>query len=98
MDCPNGQRLAFTYNENGLERITTPLRKCAVRYNAGADASCRSTMRSDAEHSTAMRGDYLVDVVHTDEGITHYEYGDENGQLDCTRCLLSPGVSTAHLF
>ena len=25
-------------------------------------------------------GDYLVDVVHTDEGITHYEY-DENGRI-----------------
>ena len=25
-------------------------------------------------------GDLLVDVVHTDEGITHYEY-DENGHI-----------------
>ena len=37
-------------------------------------------MRSDAGPSIAMRGDLLVDVVHTDEGITHYEY-DENGHI-----------------
>ena len=77
VDCPNGQRLAFTYNENGLERITTPLGNVL-------EVQCRGgrilQITDEIERRTQYRyeGDYLVDVVHTDEGITHYEY-DENG-------------------
>ena len=79
VDCPNGQRLAFTYNENGLERITTPLGNVL-------EVQCRGgrilQITDEIERRTQYRyeGDYLVDVVHTDEGITHYEY-DENGHI-----------------
>ena len=79
VDYPNRQRLSFAYNENGLERITTPLGNVL-------EVQCRGgrilQITDEIERRTQYRyeGDYLVDVVHTDEGITHYEY-DENGHI-----------------
>lgn len=76
---PNRQRLTFTYNENGLEQITTPLGNVL-------DVKCREGMILQITDEIGRRtqyryeGDYLIDVIHTDEGITHYEY-DENGHI-----------------
>ena len=53
-DYPNGQRLSFVYNENGLKG-SQHRSEMYWRYNAGVDASYRSPTRSDAGHSTAMR-------------------------------------------
>ena len=79
VDCPNGQRLAFTYNENGLERITTPLGN-VLEVQCSGGRILQITDEIERRTQYRYEGDYLLDVVHTDEGITHYEY-DENGHI-----------------
>ena len=79
VEYPSRKRLAFAYGEEGLERITTPLGNVL-------EVECRGgrilQITDEIGRRTQYRyeGDCLVDVVHTDEGITHYEY-DENGHI-----------------
>lgn len=79
VEYPNHQRLMLSYGEEGLERITTPLGNVL-------EVECRGgriqQITDEIGRRTQYRyeGDLLVDVVHTDEGITHYEY-DENNHI-----------------
>ena len=79
VEYPSRQRLVFSYGEEGLERVTTPLGNVL-------EVECRGghilQITDEIGRRTQYRyeGDCLVDVVHTDEGITHYEY-DENGHI-----------------
>ena len=73
------QCLAFSYTEEGLSRIVTPL-------NNVLEAESRKGRLLQITDEIGRRTQYryaedlLTDVVHTDEGITHYEY-DENGSI-----------------
>lgn len=79
VEYPSRQRLIFSYGQEGLERITTPLGNVL-------EVECRNghilQITDEIGRRTQYRyeGNYLVDVVHTDEGITHYEY-DDNGHI-----------------
>ncbi len=79
VEYPNRLRLLLSYDEEGLQRITTPLGNVL-------EVECRGgrilQMTDEIGRRTQYRyaGEYLIDVVHTDEGITHYEY-DENGHI-----------------
>ena len=79
VEYPNRQRLAFSYTEDGLSRIVTPL-------NNVLEAESRKGRLLQITDEIGRRTQYryaedlLTDVVHTDEGITHYEY-DENGSI-----------------
>ena len=79
VEYPNRQRLAFFYTEDGLSRIVTPL-------NNVLEAESRKGRLLQITDEIGRRTQYryaedlLTDVVHTDEGITHYEY-DENGSI-----------------
>ena len=79
VECPNDQRLTFAYGEEGLKQITTPLGNVLeVECSKGHILQITDEIGRRTQYRYA--GDYLVDVVHTDEGITHYEY-DENGHI-----------------
>ncbi len=79
VEYPNRQRLTFFYTEDGLSRIVTPL-------NNVLEAESRKGRLLQITDEIGRRTQYryaedlLTDVVHTDEGITHYEY-DENGSI-----------------
>ena len=76
VEYPNGQRIKFSYNEDGLKQIKTPIGNTL-------DVKCQNgrimhiTDEIGRRTQYRYRGDYLIDVVHTDEGITHYEYDDK---------------------
>lgn len=79
VEYPNHLRLLFSYGEEGLERITTPLGNVLeVECRGGRILQITDEIGRRTQYRYA--GEYLVDVVHTDEGITHYEY-DENGHI-----------------
>ncbi len=79
VEYPNRLRLMFSYNGEGLERITTPLGGVLeVECQGGRILQITDEIGRRTQYRYA--GEYLVDVVHTDEGITHYEY-DENGHI-----------------
>ena len=79
VEYPNNQRLTFAYGEEGLKQITTPLGNVLeVECSKGHILQITDEIGRRTQYRYA--GDYLVDVVHTDEGITHYEY-DENGHI-----------------
>ena len=79
VEYPNDQRLTFAYGEEGLKQITTPLGNVLeVECSKGHILQITDEIGRRTQYRYA--GDYLVDVVHTDEGITHYEY-DENGHI-----------------
>ena len=79
VEYPNHLNLLLSYGEEGLERITTPLGNVL-------EVKCRGgrilQITDEIGRRTQYRygGEYLIDVVHTDEGITHYTY-DENGHI-----------------
>lgn len=79
VEYPNHLKLLFSYNEEGLERITTPLGNVLeIECRGGRILQVTDEIGRRTQYRYA--GEYLVDVVHTDEGITHYEY-DENGHI-----------------
>ncbi len=79
VEYPNHLKLMFSYNEEGLQRITTPLGNVLeVECQGGRILQVTDEIGRRTQYRYA--GEYLVDVVHTDEGITHYEY-DENGHI-----------------
>ncbi|MCM1561021.1 MAG: DUF6531 domain-containing protein, partial [Butyrivibrio sp.] len=79
VEYPGRQRLAFSYDGEGLERITTPLGNVLeVECHGGRILQITDEIGRRTQYR--YEGNYLVDVVHTDEGITHYEY-DENGHI-----------------
>ena len=79
VEYPNHLKLIFSYNEEGLQRITTPLgNMLEVECQGGRILQVTDEIGRRTQYRYA--GEYLVDVVHTDEGITHYEY-DENGHI-----------------
>jgi len=79
VEYPNDQRLTFAYGKEGLKQITTPLGNVLeVECSKGHILQITDEIGRRTQYRYA--GDYLVDVVHTDEGITHYEY-DENGHI-----------------
>ena len=79
VEYPNYLRLQFSYNAEGLERITTPLGNVLkVECRGGRILQVTDEIGRRTQYRYA--GEYLTDVVHTDEGITHYEY-DENGHI-----------------
>ena len=79
VEYPNGQKLRLTYNENGLERITTPVGN-VLEVRCGGGHILQVTDEIGRRTQYRYDGDYMTDVVHTDEGITHYEY-DGNGHI-----------------
>ena len=79
VEYPSHQRLTFAYGEEGLERITTPLGNfLTVECRGGRILQITDEIGRRTQYR--YEEDCLVDVVHTDEGITHYEY-DENGHI-----------------
>lgn len=79
VEYPNHQRLIFAYGKEGLQRITTPLGNI-LEVESREGRIFQITDEIGRRTQYRYEGDYLVDVVHTDEGITHYEY-DENGHI-----------------
>lgn len=79
VEYPNRQRLTFTYDENGLTKITTPLGN-VLEVKSRNGRIMQVTDETGRRTQYRYDGDYLADVVHTDEGITHYEY-DGNGHI-----------------
>ena len=79
VEYPNQQRLSFAYGEEGLERIVTPLGN-VLQVECRGGRILQITDEIGRRTQYRYEGDLLVDVVHTDEGITHYEY-DENGHI-----------------
>ena len=75
----NGQAMTFSYHGENLEEITTALGyKIHVTMREG-----RLIQLSDLLGRTMQyryENGRLTDVVHMDQGVTHYEY-DENGYL-----------------
>ena len=79
VEYPNRLRLLLSYNEEGLQQITTPLGNVLeVECRGGRILQVTDEIGRRTQYRYA--GEYLIDVVHTDEGITHYEY-DENGHI-----------------
>ncbi len=79
VEYPNGQKLMLSYNESGLERITTPAGN-VLEVRCGGGHILQVTDETGRRTQYRYDGDYMTDVVHTDEGITHYEY-DKNGHI-----------------
>ena len=79
VEYPGHHRLSFAYGKEGLERITTPLGNVLeVECRGGRILQITDEIGRRTQYRYAE--DCLIDVVHTDEGITHYEY-DENGHI-----------------
>ena len=79
VEYPSRQRLTFSYGVEGLERITTPLGNVLeVECHGGRILQITDEIGRRTQYR--YESSFLVDVVHTDEGITHYEY-DENGHI-----------------
>lgn len=79
VEYPSRLRLAFAYGEEGLERITTPLGN-VLEVECRGGRILQITDEIGRRTQYRYKEDCLMDVVHTDEGITHYEY-DENGHI-----------------
>ncbi len=75
----NGQTISFTYREEVLEGITTSL-----GYHLNLTMKEGHLIQISDNMGRTMQYRYekglLTDIVHMDQGITHYEY-DENGFL-----------------
>ncbi len=73
----------FSYDQGQLSRITTPL-------GNHLDIVCRDGKILQITDEIGRRlqyryeGDFLTEVVHTDEGITHYEYDSQGHVLSAT--------------
>ncbi|MCM1259105.1 MAG: DUF6531 domain-containing protein, partial [Roseburia sp.] len=79
VEYPSGQKLEFTHDEEGLKRIATPLGNILeVESRQGRILGISDEIGRRVRYR--YEGDLLVDVVHMDEGITHYEY-DEGGHI-----------------
>ena len=79
MEYPNQQRLLFHYGDGGLSRITTPLGNY-LEVVSREERILQITDEIGRRIQYRYEGDLLTDVIHTDEGITHYEY-DGNGYI-----------------
>ena len=79
VEYPNRLKLTLSYGNGGLERITTPLGNVLeIQSNEGRILQITDEIGRCTRYRYA--GDFLTDVVHADEGITHYEY-DDNGHI-----------------
>lgn len=79
VEYPNQQRLLFDYEDGGLSRITTPLGNyLEVVSKEGRILQITDEIGRRIQYR--YEGNLLTDVIHTDEGITHYEY-DEAGYI-----------------
>lgn len=79
MEYPNQQRILFHYGDGGLSRITTPLGNY-LEVVSREERILQITDEIGRRIQYRYEGDLLTDVIHTDEGITHYEY-DGNGYI-----------------
>ena len=79
VEYPNHLKLLLSYNEQGLERITTPLGN-VLEVECSGGRILQITDEIGRRTQYRYEEEYLIDVVHTDEEITHYEY-DENGHI-----------------
>jgi len=79
VEYPNGQKLMLAYNENGLEKITTPVGN-VLEVRCGGGRILQVTDETGRRTQYLYDRDYMTNVVHTDEGITHYEH-DGNGHI-----------------
>lgn len=75
----NGQAMSFTYHGENLEKITTALNyEINVTMREGRLIQLTDTLGRTMQYR--YEDGRLTDVVHMDQGITHYEY-DESGYL-----------------
>ena len=75
----NGQAVRFTYHGEVLEGITTSLGyQLSITMRDGRLVQMKDNMGRTMQYR--YENGYLTDVVHMDQGITHYEY-DEKGYL-----------------
>lgn len=75
----NGQAVRFTYHGEGLEGITTALGyHLSLTMRNGRLVQMKDNMGRTMQYR--YENGYLTDVIHMDQGITHYEY-DEKGYL-----------------
>lgn len=75
----NGQAMSFTYHGENLEKITTALNyEINVTMREGRLIQLTDTLGRTMQYR--YEDGRLSDVVHMDQGITHYEY-DANGYL-----------------
>lgn len=79
VEYPNQQRIVFSYAEGGLTQITTPLGNY-LDVVSKEERILQITDEIGRRIQYRYEGDLLTDIVHTDEGITHYEY-DRNGYI-----------------
>ena len=75
VEYPNQQRLSFAYGEEGLERIVTPLGN-VLQVECRGGRILQITDEIGRRTQYRYEGDLLVDVVHTDEGITYMTMND----------------------
>ena len=79
VEYPNGIRTVLAYGEEGLEQIVTPVGNVLeVVCEEGHILQITDEIGRRTQYK--YKGGCLTDVVHTDEGITHYEY-DEGGRI-----------------
>jgi len=79
INYPNHQRMKFTYSEGGLSRMITPLGNVLEVVSKNGKI-LQITDEIGRKTQYRYEQDLLTDVVHMDEGITHYEY-DEQGYI-----------------
>ncbi len=79
VEYPNCLKLVLSYGSGGLERIATPLGNVLeIQSQEGRILQITDEIGRCTRYRYA--GDFLTDVVHADEGVTHYEY-DNNGHI-----------------
>ena len=85
----NGQKLQFYYKESTLEKMVTALGYTVYfTFKDGLLIQMKDHIGRTIQYR--YENDCLVDVIHMDQGITHYEY-DENEYL--TRAIDQAGVA-----
>ncbi|HIS60939.1 MAG TPA: hypothetical protein IAC14_01640, partial [Candidatus Scybalomonas excrementigallinarum] len=85
----NGQKLQFYYKESTLEKMVTALGYTVFfTFKDGLLIQMKDHIGRTIQYR--YENDCLVDVIHMDQGITHYEY-DENDYL--TRAIDQAGVA-----
>lgn len=76
VDYPNNQRMKLIYNDGGLSRMVTPLGN-VLEFVSENGRILQITDEIGRRIQYRYEADLLTDVVHIDEGITHYEYDNQ---------------------
>ena len=75
----NCLRMSFSYDGDGLNRIVTPLGN-VLNIVSRHGRIMQITDEIGRKTQYRYQGNLLTDIIHTDEGVTHYEY-DQQGYI-----------------